>query len=193
MSNNLANFGDSVHWGQGLNTADKFAHRVADRLGLELRMEAHSGARIGIDEGCEGSTDGEVPFACPTTLQQIRNYSGDPASAGLILINGGINDVTVQAIISPLTTVDALRRRVRRYCRRSMAGLLVETLRRFPNSAVPIIVTGYFPIVSPASDFTKIAQYLRGHLILVYCFTNSYTGNACLARWILRSMFSPFA
>lgn len=167
MSGDLVNFGDSIHWGQGLNDSDKFASKVASARRLTLRMEAHSGSRIGIDESCDGSTDGEVPFACPTTLQQIRNYAGDTSLTQLVLINGGINDVTVQAIINPLTTVSDLKRRVRKYCRRAMANLLLEALAKFPESRIPIILTSYFPIFSPASDFKKIADYLRGHLVLV--------------------------
>jgi len=167
MSGDLVNFGDSIHWGQGLHDPDKFASQIADARGLTLRMEAHSGARIGIDESCDGSTDGEVPFACPTTLQQIRNFAGDPSATRLVLINGGINDVTVQAIINPLTTVLDLKRRVKKYCRRAMARLLQEALAKFSDSGIPIIVTSYFPIFSPASDFKKIANYLRGNLILV--------------------------
>jgi hypothetical protein len=131
-------------------------------------MEAHSGSRIGINEDCDGATDDEeVPFACPTTLQQVRNYSGNPASAGLVLVNGGINDVSVQAIINPFTTVDALKRSVRKYCRREMASLLLELLTKFPDPGVRIILTSYFPIFSPASDFGKIRGYLMGNLIRV--------------------------
>jgi len=167
MSEDLVIFGDSIHWGQGLHDPDKFASQVARARRLTLRMEAHSGARIGIDESCDGSTDGEVPFACPTSLQQIRNYAGDLSATRLVLINGGINDVTVQAIINPLTLPSDLRRRVRKYCRRAMAQLLLVALEKFPGDHIPIIVTSYFPIFSPASDFKKIADFLRGHLIRV--------------------------
>ena len=97
----LANFGDSVHWGQGHVPKDKFAFNVAQALGLMLQMHAHSGATIGAGETCEGSTDPEVPFACPTIVQQVVNYPVDPANTGLVLINGGVNDVTVQRIINP--------------------------------------------------------------------------------------------
>jgi hypothetical protein len=168
MSRNLANFGDSVHWGQGLNDRDKFANIVAHSLGLTLQMEAHSGARIGINEDCDGATDdNEVPFACPTTLQKVRNYTGNPSSAGLVLLNGGINDVTVQAIINPFTRVDDLTRSVQKYCRREMAKLLVEVLTKFSDPGTRIVLTSYFPIFSPASDFGKIRGYLIGNLVRI--------------------------
>jgi lysophospholipase L1-like esterase len=165
--NDLANFGDSVPWGQGHNLPDKYARNVAKSLGLQLRMVAHSGATIGIDTPCKGATDGEVPFSCPTVLQQVRNYKTDPSAADVVLVNGGINDVSVRNIINPLVPADEIRRLTRQYCRFQMAKLLAEVLREFSQPAIRVVVTSYFPIFSKDSNFDDIADYLRGNLVVV--------------------------
>ena len=64
-----ANFGDSVHWGQGHVAATKFAHAVAVQHELTLQMNAHSGATIGANAACTGSAPGEVPF---TTEEEVK-------------------------------------------------------------------------------------------------------------------------
>jgi hypothetical protein len=130
-------------------------------------MSAHSGATIGIDAACQGSTDGEVPFACPTILQQVRNYRADPSNAALVLLNGGINDVSVRHIINPLVTPAEIRRMTREYCHAAMVKLLGEMQLKFSNPDTTIIVTSYFPIFSRLSDFKKIVQYLAANMILV--------------------------
>lgn len=165
--NDLANFGDSVHWGQGHPLEKKFAYKVAAALGLKLQMNAHSGATIGIDAVCQGSTDGEVPFAYPTILQQVRNYSADPNQAALVLLNGGINNVSVRHIINPLVTPAEIKRVTREYCHADMVKLLGEMQLKFSKPDTTIIVTSYFPIFSRVSDFKKIVQYLTANMILV--------------------------
>ena len=44
----LLAIGDSVVWGQGLAEEHKTASIVARRLGAEIKMLAHAGAKIGI-------------------------------------------------------------------------------------------------------------------------------------------------
>ena len=163
----LANFGDSVHWGQGHREADKFACRVASSLGLQLRMQAHSGATIGVGVTCTSGAHPEVPLACPTILDQVKNYPHDPSTASLVLLTGGINDVTVQRLITPTTTPDTVRRVTRRYCYDDMVVLLKATAEKFVQSQTRVLVSSYFPVFSKESDFRKIADYLTGNLIVV--------------------------
>ena len=162
----LANFGDSVHWGQGHPDSDKFAYAVAEVLGLTLRMVAHSGATIGVDATCSGATDGEVPFACPTIMQQVRAYA-NPDGADVVLLNGGINDVSVVNIINPIIRPDEVRRRARKHCHVDMSMLLREVLGRFQRSETRVVVTSYFPIFSSQSDLEGIENYLAAHFIFV--------------------------
>lgn len=163
----LANFGDSVHWGQGHLEQDKFPGTVARALGFRLRMAAHSGAIIGVDVACSGSTNGEVPYSCPSILDQVRQYGSDTRDTDVVLLNGGINDVTVQRIINPLVKPDEIAWLTRKHCQVHMAQLLQAVLEKFDQSRTRIIVTSYFPIFSPASDLERIAHYLRVNLFEV--------------------------
>jgi hypothetical protein len=56
---------------------------------------------------------------------------------------------------------------VQKYCHREMAKLLMEVLTKFRDHGTRIILTSYFPIFSPASDFGKIRGYLMGNLVRV--------------------------
>ena len=160
----LANFGDSVHWGQGHLLKDKFAFNLAQSLSLELQMAAHSGATIGAGEPCAGSADPEVPFACPSILQQVANYSKDPANTALVLVNGGINDVTVQRLLNPFAKPSDIARVTRHYCHRDMIVLLREIVAKFGSR---IILTSYFPIFSSKSDLNDVLDLLDGYMIAV--------------------------
>jgi hypothetical protein len=133
--NDLANFGDSVPWGQGHLLPQKYAKQVAEHLGLQLRMAAHSGATIGIDADCPGSTDGEVPYSCPTVVQQLSNYGSDPNAADVVLVNGGINDVSVRNIINPLVPAKEIARLARLYCGTQMTKLLTAVLQKFSRNS----------------------------------------------------------
>lgn len=178
----LANFGDSVHWGQGHHYATKFAVVVAQRLGVTLRMEAHSGATIGVDTTCDKVTDPEVPFACPTILDQVRNYGYDPGNAQVVLLTGGINDVTVQRLLLPTSTPDEVKRITRKFCYADMRELLAEVAARFRNAETTILVSSYFPVFSKESDFEEILGFLRGRLIQMPPATNARVRRSVLER-----------
>lgn len=126
--------------------------------------DAHSGATIGAGEPCDEFADPEVPFACPTILQQVTNDSLDPADAARVLVNGGVNDVTVQRIINPFAKPSDIRRVTRHYCHRDMALLLRELLARFDAK---IIVTSYFPIFSQKSKVSQVFDVLDAYMIAV--------------------------
>ncbi len=130
-------------------------------------MAAHSGATIGIDADCPGSTDGEVPYSCPTVVQQLSTYSFDPSTADIVLVNGGINNVSVRNIINPLVPANEIARLTRLYCGTQMTKLLTAVLQKFSRNSTRVVLTSYFPIFSKASDFNRIAEYLIGNLVLV--------------------------
>src|SRR5712691_10496217 len=112
MTKSVIVFGDSVTWGQGFFPDQKFAKHVTDALGVELRMHAHSGAVIGVNNHETGSCPPEAPRHTPTILQQIAVNSDDPDQAALVLLDGGINDISVQYILSPFTSDQGLKARV---------------------------------------------------------------------------------
>jgi lysophospholipase L1-like esterase len=146
--------GDSVTWGQGLLPAHKFANLVAAGLGLPSlgndAFVAHSGAIIGVHNPATTSArDGEIPVPAPMIIDQVSAVPA-PLSADLVIITGGINDIGVDTIVNPLTDLGTLRAATKQACYDDLKTLLVKVLATFTLARVR--VTGYFPILSPASN-----------------------------------------
>jgi hypothetical protein len=143
--------GDSVVWGQGLAEKHKTASIVARYLSAEMRMLAHSGAKIGIrDSYTVTMPSGEVPCFFPTILQQLQGFTGDPAQVEWVLMNGGINDVEVQRVFNPMIPQFELELHTRNYCGRDLQTLLQQVINRFTNARV--LVLGYYPALSHLSS-----------------------------------------
>jgi GDSL-like Lipase/Acylhydrolase len=173
----LLALGDSVIWGQGLLPGDKFCYLVKQALrkntpNLVVANQAHSGATILYGRGPDsditapdyfsavGSATGEVPRSNPTVLEQCVYYAGDADEVKLILVDGGINDVSIFNIVNPLYTKDKLEQAVEQHCHREMAVLLKCLAAKFNQPDCRILVIGYFPILSRASDIRMIPQLL---------------------------------
>jgi hypothetical protein len=161
--------GHSVIWGQGLQEWNKFDRLVCDQLkyrpeyaGLTLVRLAHSGAIIGADKDQTGrAAPGEVPWHFPTVIQQCEGYDGDPDAVRVVLLDGGINDVSLQVILNPQTTPGELGDLLQRYCDQAMVELLKSVAAKFSNPACRIIVTGYYQILSAASSFAPTVAFLE--------------------------------
>ena len=161
----LVVFGDSVPWGQGLLPQDKFAHQIAAALRLRLRMRAHSGARIVTDEDAAQTAPPEVPHPNPSVMQQIVRYRGDTAKARVVLINGGVNDLKVSNVLSPLTSPESLRRKIGQTCYHDMKAALQAALEKFTDPATRVVLIGYYPFFSAESTFSQITCYLTSWFI----------------------------
>lgn len=154
MSSYLVTIGDSVHWGQGLTTKHKLHTIVEARLrqadqSLIGHHMAHSGAVIGAGAAVTRQrVDGEVPVGSPTIIEQAAAFPGDPAEVGVVLVNGGINDVDIRNILDPFLASQRLSDLIREHCFDSMRILLGGVVRAFPAAATRVIVTGYYPILS---------------------------------------------
>jgi lysophospholipase L1-like esterase len=167
---NILVLGDSAVWGQGLQPSEKFHSLVQAgiRAGNPAVTDtpkvvvAHSGATIGSGDFADpppltqlpppGAPVGEVPTSYPTIIQQSQRFTGPPAplAVDLILVDGGINDVSIFNILNPFVSTTTLETLIRNDCYTAMKVLLVELERKFPNAR--IIVTGYYPIVSAQSN-----------------------------------------
>jgi lysophospholipase L1-like esterase len=148
--NTLLVIGDSVVWGQGLVKEHKTASILAEYLGAEIHMLAHSGAKIGIrDSYTVTMPSGEVPCFFPTILQQLEGFTGDPTAVQWVLMNGGINDVEVQRVFNPMIPQFELELHTRNYCGRDLLTLLQQVTSRFANALV--LVLGYYPVLSQQS------------------------------------------
>lgn len=172
--------GDSIVWGQGLQDHEKFRNLLLEEIrqrknhkGVYPEMHAHSGATIGYDMTLSTSSqlvqddpnlpplDGEVPTSYPTILQQMSNYldgSSSDDTIDLILVDGGINDVSITKILHPLTKDDELTEAIDFHCYRGAKGLLEELVTRFSNAK--ILYTGYFKILSEETDMGAIDYLL---------------------------------
>jgi hypothetical protein len=162
MSTDLVVLGDSVMWGQGLLDEHKSAALVADGLtgtfaGIQPVTLAHSGAVIGHTATCAATVfPGEVPESCPSILQQIAAYKGDPLAVPVVLVNGGINDIDIRTILNPFTDPNDLASDIQQYCYKDMGFLLTQVKARFSNPNTKIVVSSYFPILSSASRFDLV-------------------------------------
>jgi GDSL-like Lipase/Acylhydrolase len=162
----VAIFGDSVPWGQGLLPQHKFGQLITDALnvktpGLTCQLIAHSGATNGLDPTSDSAgIDGEVPVADPTLVKQIERFALDPADARLVLLNGGINDVDIRTILSPLTSSNDLRDMIVNYCHDQMLEILRQVTAKFPDPHTQMVLAGYYPILSPQSELFRIPQFL---------------------------------
>jgi hypothetical protein len=166
LSPRMLVLGTSILWGQGLPEQEKI-HRQVNKLlkdrqifdsELDVIFLAHSGAIIGYkDNGSEDTTEqarihGEVPTFYPTMVQQLKEFDAtgvDPADVGLILIEGGINDVSLVRILNPMIPLKTLENEIDRHCYTHMKLYLQRVVAKFPTAR--IVVTAYYPFVTDHS------------------------------------------
>ncbi len=159
--------GDSIMWGNGLFERDKISSRVAEVIERQTgrrvirQVMAVSGAKI-----VPGDNDGVCGIDCfrgspyvATSLQLQLQIVERPERSDLVLVSGCINDVGVSAILSPATTAEELAERTAQFCGTEMADFLDQVLAAFPQT--PVVVTGYYPIVSDASGLDDLLIWLR--------------------------------
>ncbi|PYS92743.1 MAG: hypothetical protein DMF64_07745 [Acidobacteria bacterium] len=149
--------GDSVTWGQGLLTEEKFYSLVKRALtgtnGAQgCTVLAHSGATIGANvQTTEPRVDGEVPTSYPTIIQQCDAFTDAPDAVDFVLLNGGINDIDVRLLLNPITDTKDLHDMILLFCYRDMKLLLGKVVNRFTKPTAKIVVTSYFPVLSEQS------------------------------------------
>ncbi len=167
--------GDSIVWGQGLDEKDKFYSLIADwlrhdvfggRREVNLKVKAHSGSTLkfhqedaekykkaGRDETYH--YDPEVNIGFPSIWRQIEVASdeykaaGDRQGADLIMLTGGITDITVSKVLDPHGDDTKLPPLIEKYCRDEMFDVISHAAELNPNAVIAVI--GYFPMVSPSS------------------------------------------
>ena len=147
----IVTFGDSVCWGQGLVEEHKFDYLFAQAKGLPVARVAHSGAVIGTSSDATREIEpGEIPVGSPSIWQQVLTYPGWP-QVDLVLLNGGINDVSLTRILNPATSSAHLEQLVDQFCRQGMADLLQAAAAKLTLPNAQIAVVGYYPILSSQS------------------------------------------
>ena len=174
--------GDSIIWGQGLADHEKFTHRVRGSVAgmfkntdVQLKSFAHSGATIARHHDDSTAYWGEIPVAHPSVLARldmVRKQSLSRDEVYLVLLDGGINDVRIDFILTVDPTIADKNLWVRKQVRARIAEpatghgpmreLALEAARAFPNAIV--IVTGYFPILSQRSNVQHAATVIAALL-----------------------------
>jgi lysophospholipase L1-like esterase len=167
----LVVLGDSIMWGEGLPEADKFSTQVQNWLVRQLsprpvtrQVRAHAGAVIRPDPG-DGMAPlpGEIGSSFPSITAQVALVPpSERLATDLVLVDGGINDVGVlETIINPSlpSGAAAVRSLTRERVTTPMRDLLALLGPRFPRAQV--LVTGYYPIVSPQTPLSEIFNAIR--------------------------------
>jgi hypothetical protein len=159
--------GDSVMWGQGLEDGNKFSSLAFDQLSSKYPglqgpvMLAHSGAVIGAGIHSTWPTlPGEIPASGPTIFDQCNQYA-DPSPVRVILMDGGINDVDVRVLLSPMTAAPDLSALIKQHCYADMKQLLQTVAVKFSDPGCRIVLLGYYPILGENSDKPSIPFLLK--------------------------------
>jgi hypothetical protein len=172
--------GDSVIWGQGLEEKDKFYTLTADWLRnsapgapreVRMKVKAHSGSSIKFHEAEAAAYKKagrdetyfykpEINIGFPSIWKQIEvadaeyRSAGNMDGAGVIMLTGGLTDISVQKLLDPFGDVKLLSPMIERYCRGDMTDLLKHANEKNPKAL--IVVVGYYPILSPKTDSGKL-------------------------------------
>lgn len=172
--------GDSVIWGQGLEEKDKFYSLTADwlrneafgtRREVNVVVKAHSGATLKFhaDEAAKYKKAGrdetfyykpEVNVGFPSVWKQIEvaadeyKNAGKTGGANLVMLTGGITDISVSKILDPFGDNKKLRPMIEKYCRDDMFELIEHAAKKNPNALIAVV--GYFPMLSPKTPSGKL-------------------------------------
>ena len=145
----ILTLGDSVTWGQGLLDEHKFDSIYSN--GQLLPRIAHSGAVIGSEKDTSGQkVHPEIPVPYPSVWQQLQSVT-DWNGINVVILNGGINDVSLTRILNPWTQVDQISQLTKQFCSGAMTALLEDLASRLKPSG-RLLVVGYFPILSHLSS-----------------------------------------
>lgn len=172
--------GDSFIWGQGLEEKDKFYTHIAEWLrrgafseprDVRVKVKAHSGSTIKLHpneaeafrKAGRSESDAykpEVNVGFPSIWHQVgaarTEYadSGNRDGADLILLAGGITDISVAKLLDPFGDEKLLPPLIEKYCSGHVFDLLEHAGSANPNALM--VVVGYFPILSPKTDGSRL-------------------------------------
>lgn len=160
--------GDSIAWGTGLRTEEKYSYLVGQWIAEQLnrpvhvKVLAHTGATI--DKSSVSSDSISYPVYYPElanstpTLMEQADRIQDPNNIKLILVSGGANDVGLDNILMLDyglgnllgwgSSVNDIRKAAEEI-EPSMLSLLNKLLHKCPNARV--VVTGYYTGISNES------------------------------------------
>ena len=149
-----------------------------DNEDVEVHVEAHSGAIIEEEKSRDQEErrftrndapvryDGEVNYAYPTLWGQLelakRHYTNKSIplqEIDLIILNGGINDMSATRVFVYKIFGGDLKKKADKYCGEEMERLLGKVADTFPTAR--IVVPGYFPFISNETEPSVVIQTLK--------------------------------
>jgi hypothetical protein len=164
--------------GGGLREEQKFYALTRDWLRTEvfagsrevnLTVKAHSGATLTLHEAEARAFEKagrderqyyepEVNVAFPSAKMQLdiasSEYVAENSTVDLVMLSGGLADISTAGILNPFGDDDALRRDIEKYLSHSMYDVLQHSGRLFPNATIAVI--SYFPMLSPKTPAGKL-------------------------------------
>jgi lysophospholipase L1-like esterase len=173
--------GDSIASGQGLREEHRFytltknwleTEIFAEQRKVNLKVKAHSGTTLNLhgeeaaafakaEIDVTDSLNPELNVSFPSVRAQIdiaaKEYKTEkisPESVNLIMLTGGINDITTAVILDPFGDEKKLRAEIAKYCRDSMREILEHAGSVFPNAT--IVLAGYYPLISTKTSSGKL-------------------------------------
>jgi hypothetical protein len=100
---------------------------------------------------------GEVPSKYPTLIQESATVP-NPETVDLVLMDFGINDISIETILNPDSTSQQLSDLTHQHFYVNGLKVLSKIREKFPNAN--IIVTGYYPIITKSTNFDVILPLL---------------------------------
>jgi lysophospholipase L1-like esterase len=137
--------------GDRANFARTFRSLFANDAQLRAFLAGASG------EGVAASLFGENPATFPTVAAQVVLAGGPHPDVDFVVVSGGANDVDFEKVLDPEGPSQAeINRAIDSAFGRPLADLLTAVRRQFPQAVV--IVTGYYPVISAASNRALLKQ-----------------------------------
>jgi lysophospholipase L1-like esterase len=168
---NVLALGDSIMWGQGNTDENKFVNLVCAWLRgkgqqTALTSLAHSGAVVSpTGNDAAPALWGEIPEAAPSIAAQLLAAPSqiDPGQVDLVLLNGGINDISATHIVvaDPFDPdgVAKIGSQTNQIFSGPVRQLIDRTVATFKKAR--IIVIGYYPIVSEQTGLLSLAKLMK--------------------------------
>lgn len=145
----ILTLGDSVTWGQGLQDEHKFDRILAS--GKPLTRLAHSGAILGSKgDSSTQKEHPEIPVGYPSVWQQIALVD-DWNDVDVVILNGGINDISLNRILNPWIPADQIAQLANQFCATEMERILSKLVSLAMQGA-RLLIVGYYPILSSQSN-----------------------------------------
>jgi hypothetical protein len=148
--------------GAKIRPSDTDADAFIDRFPLFVTSEkARLDLKFARDESPGALLFGEHPATFPTITDAVRHLGArNGAQIGLVLMDGGINDIDFEEVLDPEgPDMSRIVKELRAIFGDSLNQLLRETRIAFPNAV--IIIVGYFSPLTEDSDKDELERLFK--------------------------------